>query len=71
MLRSATAAIRISSATAMPKIFNPIDKRMAPPPSGEGPRPKKRSPTRQNTRVDYTLPKYEAEEGFNRIRSTG
>src|SRR5580704_13719038 len=36
-LSSAAAAIRISSPTAMPKIFNPIGKRMAPPPSGTQP----------------------------------
>jgi hypothetical protein len=30
MLNNATAAIRISSPTAMPKIFKPIGKRMAP-----------------------------------------
>src|SRR5580693_5422320 len=34
---SAAAAIRISSPTAMAKIFNPIGKRMAPPPSGTQP----------------------------------
>src|SRR5215471_18272980 len=33
-LSSATTAMRISSATAMLKIFRPIEKRIAPPPSG-------------------------------------
>jgi hypothetical protein len=37
MLNSATAAIRTSSPAAMEKIFNPIGKRMAPPPSGKYP----------------------------------
>src|SRR5580700_7382661 len=37
ILSSAAAVIRISSPTAMPKIFNPIGKRMAPPPSGTKP----------------------------------
>src|SRR6516165_3290292 len=37
MLNNAAVAIRISSPTAMPKIFKPIGIRMTPPPSGTRP----------------------------------
>ena len=37
MLNSATTAMRISNATTMPKIFKPIEKRMAPPPGDPQP----------------------------------
>ena len=53
-LKSATTAIRISSATAMPKILRPIEKRIAPPP------PRGKASAKQTGRpkqivVDYTL----------------